>query len=253
MGSPTGRHVPSRCPQLCSVGECPDPECMRERRVPGRVDHGAINPELAFGLKPGAGHPNLPIRQAEHRRRHLTGRECAGLVRADDCRRPECLDDGQVSDQRAAAGHSPTPTAIAIVPTTGRPSGTAATASAMAVSSSWPERRALPGAEARDEYRNGDGNDGEPAPERVEAPLQRGALLHYACRQLADAADLGVHCRRHHDRACRPRDDARGLVDHRAAVRERYVGGYDCQRALGHRARLAGKCGLGSSELGGLQ
>ena len=135
-----------------------------------------------------------------------------------------------------------TPTASAIVATAGRASGTAATASAMPVSSTSAERRALPGAEAGDERRDAERQPDQSPSERVEPALERRALDIDGADERADAADL----RRRRQSPSRPHGRGRRRPscpcrpccgDRRAACRRPEP------RAarLRHRQRLAGQ------------
>ena len=197
-----GRLARTAAAMRCAIDGCPV-GCARcgerrlaDRRSPSHATHSAttvISPEVSV----------------------------PGLVRADDRRRAERLDGGQAADERVAAGHAAhvRPRARSWPRPAGLP-GTAATASAIPVSS-----MIASGAPCRTPSAPTSAGDGQRHPdqavtERVESPLERRALLADTADQQSDPAELGQPCPlRSTTRPCGAGGHGRALVDHVACDR----------------------------------
>ena len=140
------------------------------------------------------------------------------------------------------------PAASATVVTAGKPSGIAAIARVMAVSSmsptGWPRRIPASADDAADPEREAD----QPAAELLDLPFERRGPLSGEGDQLADPAELRREAGCGRDRQAAPGDHRGPEVHHRAPVGQRGLGGELRVGVLVHRHALAGQGGLGGAE-----
>ncbi len=173
--------------------------------------------------------------------RHVAGGERAGLVRADDRRRPERLDGGQAAYECVTSGHAPQSDGEG---DRGhgrqafRHGGHGEGDRGLEHDREW---RALQDAERADGGGDGQRHPDQAVTERVEAPLQRRALLADTADQHSNPAELGQPARCGDHGPCGAGGHGRALVDHVAAVGERRLGREDEVGLLRHGERFAGQ------------
>ena len=147
-----------------------------------------------------------------------------------------------------------TPIESTAVTTAGRPSGTAATASAtprMSTSNSAAAAAHVFDDDDRDDHDDGDRDDdeAEQLAGTIELPLQRRRLVGRLLQQPGNATHLGAHAGRGHDRLAVPVGRRRAAEDHVVPIAERHFVG-NRRRVLRDRQALARQCGFGGLQRG---
>jgi len=203
------------------VGEAPagqnEPHLVGDGGV-AIARRASIDHNVALRSVARAGHLGL-AGSGDHRgHRHLVAGEGAGLVRADDRRRSERLDGGQLLDDGVLAGHALDPQRQH-----DREDGGQALGHRRHRQRHPDEQHVdqvggavhVGGHQDGGDHHGGDDHhgDGQRAPDALDLALQRCALLLGAAEQAGDAAHLGVHAGGSDHRAAAPTGH-RGATEH---------------------------------------
>ncbi len=189
-----------------------------------------------------------PPRQPQRGHRHLVARQRAGLVAADGGGRAQRLHRRQPADDGAAPGHALHAHGQRDGHGHRQPLGHHRHHLADGHHQHLGQRQPAPQAEQHHHHEQAQRRTDQPAPELLDAPLQRRRRLDRGGGQPGDVADLGVHAGGHDQGARAAGADEGAGIDHASAVGQAGVLGQRRQ-GLGHGHRFAGERGLGHLQL----